>query len=659
MKLRYRPLQFFSVCVLLLVSYCSAYAAVSWFPFGPDGGSARVFATDPHDDQHVYLGAANGWLYDSHDGGRHWKRLARVGQRDDLVIDSIEVNAATPNRMLVGAWVVDHPDGGIYVSTDGGTTWTESKDMKGRSIRALASAPSNPSVVVAGALDGVYRSTDAGNHWSLISPEGSKEIHEIESLAIDPRDPQVIYAGTWHLPWKTTDGGSHWNNIKEGIIEDSDVFSIIVDPRTPTTVYASACSGIYKSENAGARFAKVQGIPSTARRTRVLMQDPQHSDIVFAGTTEGLFRSADAGKTWIRNTAPDVIVNDVYVDPKHTDHVLLATDFGGVLMSDDGGFTFRSSNSGFSARQIVAYAANATKPAEIAVGVVNDKRWGGVFMSKDGGLTWDQKSDGLDGRDVFSLLQTNNDTLLAGTNHGIFRWDGQRWNLSALLMTSSTAVRRNPATRARGAARPAVPGSSSFFEGSVYSLASQGSTVYATTGDAVLVSLTAGDGWQTIPSLGHLGWRYVAIQDRHVVVGGLHDIALSNDSGHTWKTIHAPEGIGMYTAVTLDSHGRIWVGGLEGLSYSDNDGLNWQKVPNLYVSDVSNVYFDGHNQRVLITVNHPTMAYGIDLSTLKISYFNTGWNLRFMREVGDHLLGVTLFDGIVLQPRMVNSSAGQ
>ncbi len=40
--------------------------------------------------------------------------------------------------------------------------------------------------------------------------------------------------------------GAHWNNIKEGVIEDSDVFSIIVDPKQPNTVFASACSGIYK-----------------------------------------------------------------------------------------------------------------------------------------------------------------------------------------------------------------------------------------------------------------------------------------------------------------------------------------------------------------------------------------------------------------------------
>ena len=128
-----------------------------------------------------------------------------------------------------------------------------------------------------GTLQGVFRSSDAGETWSQISPPGSHEIHEIESLAVDPTDPDMVYAGTWHLPWKTTDGGNNWHNIKRGVIDDSDVFSILIDPDKPRIVYASACSGIYKSKNAGELFRKIQGIPATARRTRVLRQDPRSS----------------------------------------------------------------------------------------------------------------------------------------------------------------------------------------------------------------------------------------------------------------------------------------------------------------------------------------------------------------------------------------------
>ncbi len=235
----------------------------------------------------MYLGTATGWMYESQNGGGDWKRLAWVGKRDDLVLDSLVVNGGDAKRILVGAWVLGSPDGGIFLSKDGGASWESESDMHGQSIRALTAAPSNPNIVIAGTLKGVYRSTDGGDHWKLISPEGSHELHEVESIAIDPVNPDIIYAGTWHLPWKTIDGGQHWTNMKEGIIDDSDVFSIIVDPKDPKIVFASACSGIYKSQTAGDKFQKVQGIPSTARRTRVLMQDPKNLNIVFAGTTKG------------------------------------------------------------------------------------------------------------------------------------------------------------------------------------------------------------------------------------------------------------------------------------------------------------------------------------------------------------------------------------
>ena len=87
------------------------------------------------------------------------------------------------------------------------------------------------------------------------------DLHEVESIAIDPKDPRTIYAGTWHLPWKTTDGGANWHNIKQGLIDDSDVFSIIIDPTVPSVVYTSACSGIYRSDTGGDAIKRFRAFP--------------------------------------------------------------------------------------------------------------------------------------------------------------------------------------------------------------------------------------------------------------------------------------------------------------------------------------------------------------------------------------------------------------
>ena len=734
--------------------------AANWLPFGPDGGDARRITADPSDPVHLYLGTTTGWIYESHDNGGNWKRLARVGKRDDLVLDNIVVDERDPKHLFVGAWVLDRPDGGMFISFDGGKSWVSQAEMRGQSVRSLAQSPSDPKTLVAGTLKGVFRSTDGGSRWSQISPLDSTEIHEVESVAIDPQDPNVIYAGTWHLPWKTTDGGEHWANIKQGIIEDSDVFSIIVDPEKPKIVYASACSGIYKSDDAGELFHKVQGIPSTARRTRVLQQDPNDSKLVFAGTTEGLWRTGDAGETWTRLTGPEVIVNDVEIDKADSKRVLIATDRGGVFASEDGGESFHPSNAGFSARQITAIHRDVNRPARVLVGVVNDKEYGGIFESGNGGLNWRQLSEGLAGRDVFSLAQAPDGTMLAGTAHGIYRLDaasetwtrvtaspasvasdtprvaiGTRAAISVHRFQSAAAVRRaraneTPAQRrveqrtaaakarnkphakptarrknalpghpkpgatraarpeaiakapagtpaapeAAAALPPGAPAAASAqtaegvapaaatkeapkgFDGAVYALTTAGDTVLAATSDGLLVSVDDGITWSRGSAEESAEWRFLAAAKNDVVAASLHTVAYSADAGKSWQPVILPSGLSQIGAVAVEPSGALWVGGREGIYVSSDGGNNWTTPKNLFVSSVNSIYWDEATNRMMVTTgSYSNVVFVVQLPSRQVSFIDTGWNLRFARPMGDHFIAATLFDGIVVQPRMMAS----
>jgi photosystem II stability/assembly factor-like uncharacterized protein len=517
-------------------------------------------------------------------------------------------------------------------------------------------------------LKGVYRSADGGKHWKLISPEGSQEIHEVESIAIDPANPEVIYAGTWHLPWKTIDGGANWTSIKQGIIEDSDVFSIILDPKDPNVVYASACSGIYKSQNGGEKFQKVQGIPSTARRTRVLMQDPRNLNIVFAGTTEGLFRTGDSGAGWQRTTGPEVIVNDVYVDPSNTNRVLLATDRGGVLASNDGGFSFLPSNRGFSTRQVTSYVADAERPATIYVGVVNDKAWGGVFVSDNGGLSWSQKSTGLDGQDVFSLGQASDGTVVAGTGHGIYRLQGEMWSkvnnvslsehASEAPMVEKAVAARAAGKRHSGPAKKVTEVPRGFtFNADVNAIARTGDALYAATSAGVLRSVTAGESWKLVVGPEMQEWNFVAAAKSWVVAATLRSATLSSDGGQRWESIGLPAKLEQVSAVAVDDTGGLWVAGRQGVFVSEDRGATWQSLRNLPIGDVNSLFYDEASQRLLVTANNKNLiAFALHLPDRTVRYWNTGWHLRMVRPMGDHLVGATLFDGIVVQPRMIDSS---
>jgi photosystem II stability/assembly factor-like uncharacterized protein len=610
-------------------------------------------------------------MYESRNGGGDWKRLGWIGKRDDLVLDSIVVSGADSKRIVVGAWVLGSPDGGIFLSKNGGATWESVGDMQGQSIRALTPSPSDPKLLVAGTLKGVYQSTDAGEHWKLISPAGSQELHEVESIAIDPVDPQIIYAGTWHLPWKTVDGGQHWANIKQGVIDDSDVFSIIVDPKDPKTVFASACSGIYKSQTAGQVFQKIQGIPSTARRTRVLMQDPTNRNIVFAGTTEGLWRTVDSGSTWQRTTGPEVIINDVFVDPTNSNRVMLATDRGGVLASNDGGNSFVQSNAGFSARQITSYLADASNPATIYVGVVNDKALGGVFASMNGGLNWSQMSSGLNGHDVFSLVQGPDNNLLAGTRHGIYRLQGAVWSRVDNVTfnpppapPSKSGKKTSGHTTATAAAHKAPEGSTHktaaqsahAFEAAVNAFARGGDTLYAATSTGLFASATSGQSWKEVPGFEPKSWNFVAARKATVLASNLNAAVLSLDGGQQWTPIKLPETLDQISAMAVDDAGGLWVGGRQGIFVSDDKGATWQTIKNLFLRDVNSIFYDVESQRVLIAAGSKnTIAFAVHLPDRKVQYWNTGWNLKMVRPMGDHLVGMTWFDGVVIQPRMIDS----
>jgi ligand-binding sensor domain-containing protein len=106
----------------------------------------------------------------------------------------------------------------------------------------------------------------------------------------------------------------------------------------------------------------------------------------------------------------------------------------------------------------------------------------------------------------------------------------------------------------------------------------------------------------------------------------------------------------------VDDAGGLWIGGRQGIFVSDDKGATWQTIKNLYLRDVNSIFYDVESQRVLIAAGSKnTIAFAVHLPDRKVQYWNTGWNLKMVRPMGDHLVGMTWFDGVVIQPRMVDS----
>lgn len=647
--------------VLLALSLLSTAVLASgpWQVLGPDGGDARSLAYDSHNPDHMLLGTSTGQLFVSQDAGHTWSRFARLGG-DDYVLDHISIDPHDSKRVYVSAWSVSSQQiGDIFRTRDGGKNWETLPGMHGKSIRAMAVFHSNPKVIVVGALDGVFRSKDGGDSWEKISPPNHADIKNIESIAVDPKDSNVVYAGTWHLAWKTADGGASWQQIKKGMIDDSDVFSVIVDHANPSVVFASACSGIYKSESAGNQFSKIQGIPFSARRTRVLKQDPTNENIVYAGTTEGLWKTTDLGKTWKRVSNPEVVVNDVLVDPRDSNHVLLATDRSGVMASTDGTQTWTPSNKGYAHRYVSALVADAKEPGTFYVGVVNDREYGGVFYTHDAGHTWMQRSAGLGGRDIFALKQSATGTLIAGTNRGMFALErnATQWRPMNAVVIDQTV--RNAKKGSKKATTTTISKKAGDLDARVNDLELGSSRWWAATTAGIFSSSDQGKTWKGGPVVGQKEFISVRAQGSFLIAVTRSTAFVSHDSGTTWKqTTGLPSYLVGIRSAALTSDNAIVIAAREGAFRSD-DGFVWEHVVNgLPSKDITSVSFDSSRKRLLATSDSTGVIFvSSDGGRSWQRGPDAGFPLRRVSIVGGRFIAATPFDGVVVQPEDGSMSA--
>ncbi len=655
-----RNLRTYIVIGSVVALFClPALADEPWQPVGPEGGTVRSLAFDPKNPDRIFLGTSAGRLYLSTNAGASWSRLVHFGSSGEMVLDHIVIDPANPGTIYVSGWNAQDPnsDGDLYRSKDGGRTWDLLADLHGKSIRALALAASDPKVLVAGVLDGVFRSRDGGDGWERISPEHHTEIKNVESVAIDPINPDVIYVGTWHLPWKTEDGGKTWHNIRKGVIEDSDVFTIVVDSQNPASVYISACSGIYRSESAGDLFRKIQGIPYSARRTRSLQLDPADHKVVYAGTTEGLWKTTDAGATWKRMTSANVVVNDVMIDPRKTTHLLLATDRGGVLVSDDGGVTFTASNHGFTHRQVAALLVDHSYSAVVYAGLLNDKEFGGVFVSRDRGQLWNQINDGLDNRDVFVLRQAPDNSLLAGTDHGVFqlRANSSRWvpintvlppkNEDTPPSNDEGANKKAAPAKKKEPARPAI----TELSGRVSALEVSPDRWYAASSIGFFESVDSGATWRKMEIPGLANVTAVAAAQRMVIIASRNAVAVSVNGGESWLPFKPFDPDFQINSVAVSPEGDLWIASRDGVFRSTNAGDSWKRISSLRLANVVNVKFDDSG-RVLATGADSTSVYESLDNGRTWNPINSGWLLRNVLSSHGRLWATTPFDGVVLQP---------
>ncbi len=206
----------------------------------------------------------------------------------------------------------------------------EFNPVSGR-VTALAVDPTNANIVyLGGAEGGVWKSTDGGTTWTPLTD--SQPSLAVGSIALDPQNPQTIYVGTGEEDFalynysgagvlKSTNGGASWTSLSGpfgGPFGSDSPFcggayigSIAVDPGNSQIVLASAdfqCSsgtGLYRSTNGGTTWTEVLGTSAAPDLITGLVYDPTNGNNVYAAvgaatsaSNDGIWKSTNAGLTW-------------------------------------------------------------------------------------------------------------------------------------------------------------------------------------------------------------------------------------------------------------------------------------------------------------------------------------------------------------------------
>lgn len=417
------------LAIFLLSLLVSLPLFAGWTRAGLYGADARALAISPSDPDLLFLGASQGDVYVSTDGGASWSNPRASTPFPGYVVDNLAIDAR--GRLWAAAWGLW---GGsvIAVSSDMGKTW-ERRDqgLAERSIRAFAVDASHEDTIVAGGFDGVWISESGGKKWRKISEQVN-----VESLAIDPRSSKTIYVGTWRQAWRTDDGGHTWKHIAKGMVLDTDVFAINIDLKNPDDVWLSTCGWVYNSQDRGDTWARQkEGFDN--RRIHVVERDPEDSKVLYAGSVAGLYRSGDAGATWALVSPDSFVITGIAVHSARPERIVLATEGDGVYVSRDRGQTWARSSDGLYNVRVANVTPDRAVEHRIFATVFFGGASSGVWVSGDGGAGW-TKLNRTPLPEVLSLVvrKEQSPRLIAGTENGFwFSDDGSEWERAEPLIT--------------------------------------------------------------------------------------------------------------------------------------------------------------------------------------------------------------------------------
>jgi ligand-binding sensor domain-containing protein len=194
-----------------------------------------------------------------------------------------------------------------------------------------------------------------------------------------------------------------------------------------------------------------------------------------------------------------------------------------------------------------------------------------------------------------------------------------------------------------------VPGGQ--IDGRVSEVDASGSTWYAATANGIYVSDDQGATWQGGPVLGKTEYRSVVSDGPMAVAAQRTALAWSQDGGKNWQPLAMPEQLTWLQSTAITSSGSLWLGGREGVFYSEDHGQSWNRMSTLPISNISGLTYDPELKSVIITSWTSNWVLAVNPADRTWKFWDVGWNVRHVRSSGGRLLGVTMYNGIVMEPQ--------
>lgn len=472
----------------------------------------------------------------------HSVALSGVGEWDRIGLGggspfTLAIDPADPSILLAGT------PNGIFKSTDHGETWFESSsdELRKSPVHCLAVSASSPRTVYAATADSIHRSQDGGGSWT----KAGSVAESVSDLIVDPRDPfSLLLSDQKGRIYRSITGGAHWTLVHqppESARQVASVRKLTAAASDLRIVYAASAGEILKSANGGSSWVRADdGIQFLQDDEQILLSiSPTNPLIVTAVFRSGAFKTLDGGQNWV--AVPNLPAGATIVAPAPSDPQVVYAGGSRVYRSDDGGDTWQDSlpfpSSGrASVRRMSVLEVDPLNPMRVYA--ANES---GLFRSEDGGVRWKRLHQGL-----FSAVQSlafdpaNPLTLYAGTLAGVAKSvdGGRNWTVPVMdvgfIPRGSPIVLPDSRFQIFPSNTDGIP--------DLHVLSNNPRRLLA-GGDSIVRSEDGGNSWTPVGSSS--AFDLAELRSGTLISASLQGVEASKDGGRTW----APSGEGMESCI--------------------------------------------------------------------------------------------------------------